>query len=52
MGDQERKPLDIENLEAADLEVEELEDVAGGIEIDAAAPNTGCGPNDGCNIPC
>jgi hypothetical protein len=48
MGDQERKPLDIENLE-----VEELEDVAGGADSELAAlPNTGCGPNDGCNIPC
>lgn len=43
MADQEKKALEIENLEVAELEDEDLEDVAGG-------SNTGCPVNGNC--PC
>lgn len=51
MADQEKKELELENLEVAELEDEDLEDVAGG---GGFSPNTTI--NDGCpvngNCPC
>jgi hypothetical protein len=61
MADQDRKPLEIENLEVTELDDGDLEDVTGGgvepgtnTSCSGSGPNTscpGCGPNTGCSGP-
>jgi natural product precursor len=42
MEDQEKKALELENLEAAELEEEELEDVSGGAGNTNSCTNINC----------
>ncbi|HEV3074266.1 MAG TPA: hypothetical protein VHB47_07605 [Thermoanaerobaculia bacterium] len=44
MADKDKKALDVDKLEVAELEDADLEEVAGGVT------DSGCGPNSTCPV--